>query len=133
MKSKALGNIGVAQELLNKNTGCCANASVHCSYYAVFQYMKFMLANTNNNPIPYDMQERNAQGKGSHEYVLHEIKCRIKDHRKARSFELRVRDLKNFRVRADYGEIVLQQEEGLCCKQNADECISKLKQFFGNI
>ena len=50
MKTKALDNLASSQLLINNRH---YTASVHCSYYAVFQYMKYMLAHTNNRPVSY--------------------------------------------------------------------------------
>ena len=55
MKTKALDNLASSQLLINNRH---YTASVHCSYYAVFQYMKYMLAHTNNRPVSYSILER---------------------------------------------------------------------------
>lgn len=133
MKNKAQGNLVVAQILLNKNTPYCSNASVHCSYYAVFQYMKYMLATTSNNPIGYREQDESYQNQSSHEALLSDITSRIRNESKARAFRQKVRDLRNYRVTADYQESEISLEEGLDCKQKAENCISNLKEYFGNI
>lgn len=43
MKTKAQSNLVSAQNLISCKQ---YTDSVHCSYYAVFQYMKYMLAHT---------------------------------------------------------------------------------------
>lgn len=132
MKEKALGNINVAQLLLNKSGECYSNTSVHCSYYAVFQYMKYILAKTDKMPISYEDQD-SKQGVDSHNFILEEVKKRIDNTTNKRRFAQQVRLLRNSRIRADYKSEVIMQNEGLECKQQAEACISKLKQFFGNI
>lgn len=58
MKSKSRDTLNVAQALINRKDIFCTQ-SVHCSYYAVLQMMKYVLAHVNLNPIPYDKQDSN--------------------------------------------------------------------------
>lgn len=134
MKFKAQGNIDVSQQLINmKDTQFCT-ASVHCSYYAVFQYMKYMLAKTDRNPISYQLQDEQCKNKtSSHDYLLIEIQNRILDSRNGRDFAQHVRSLKRERVEADYKSRMFTLEESLDCKQKAEGLITKLKTYFGNI
>lgn len=132
MKDKAQGNIRVARTLLNEKDSCYCNASIHCSYYAVLQYMKYMLAHTNESPITYDEQDSSC-GNDSHNFILQKVQNRITNPRNARNFAQKVRDLKNIRITADYHIEMVDQESGLDCLQKAETCISNLKQYFGNI
>ena len=132
MKSKALGNLGVAQLLINKQDVHSCTASIHCSYYAVFQYMKYMLAHTDKSPISYDAQSKQTEKASSHEYIIYEIKQRISNSKNARSFAQDVRALKNCRVSADYSIKTFNIDESLDCKRQADRLIRKLKTYFGN-
>ena len=68
MKNKALNNLEAAQLLINNS---CYTESVHCSYYAVLQYMKYMLNTTRTRAIPYEEQE--YKGEDSHERIITEI------------------------------------------------------------
>ena len=77
MKTKAIGYLEVAQSLLNKQEEISSTVSVHCSYYAVLMYMKYILAQTDRQPLSYEEQDEAANGKGSHEYVIEQIKRRI--------------------------------------------------------
>ena len=132
MKAKAIGNLYVAQQLINKKESRFYTASIHCSYYAVFQYMKYMLANTENNPVSYNQQKDDSQAEGSHEYLIGQIKNRIRKPVDARDFAQDVRALKKERVDADYETKVFDLEESLYCKQRAESLISKLKRYFGD-
>lgn len=132
MKSKALGNLGVAQLLINKKDVHSCTASIHCSYYAVFQYMKYMLAHTDKSPISYDAQSKQTEKASSHEYIICEIEHRISKLKNARSFAQDARALKNCRVNADYSTKIFNVDESLDCKQQADRLISKLKTYFGD-
>lgn len=133
MKLKANNNLTVAQLLINQqNPSCCATI-VHCSYYAVFQYMKYMLANTRNSPISYAQQEKGSNNRSSHEYILQEIKNKISNNRRRRDFDQEFRALKRSRRNADYKTQIISTNDSLDCKQKADSLIAKLKQNFGDI
>ncbi len=130
MKIKANKNIQSAQILIDQKQ---YTSSVHCSYYAVFQYMKHMLANTDKNPITLANQDAH-KGDSSHEYILIEIKNRINARpHLVRAFTETLRLLKNERVEADYHQREFDDVEGLTCKNRAEGLIANLKTFFGNI
>lgn len=130
MKTKANKNIQSAQILIDQKQ---YTSSVHCSYYAVFQYMKHMLANTDKNPITLANQDAH-KGDSSHEYILIEIKNRINARpHLVRAFTETLRLLKNERVEADYHQREFDDVEGLTCKNRAEGLIANLKTFFGNI
>ena len=82
MKRKSEDTLTVAQELINRK-GIFCTQSVHCSYYAVLQRMKYILAHLAKNPIPYDKQ--NPDDKSSHEKILEEIKNRIDSKRSVKA------------------------------------------------
>ena len=132
MKSKALGSLRAAQLLINSKEEQCCTASIHCSYYAVFQYMKYMLAHMDENPISYKTQSKKTKGKGSHEYIIGQIQQRIPKPYEAKDFAECFRVLKNDRVTADYKTRLFDIEESLECKQRADRLITKLKKYFGD-
>ena len=75
----------------NNNDGW--TTSIHCSYYAVFQYMKYLLAEKVNNPITYE--EQNNQKGDSHKFILTEIKNRIESSDTARKIRDRVLNLQH--------------------------------------
>lgn len=59
------------------------NSSIHCSYYAVLQCMKYILNNTDNHPIDYE-QQKSQGGDSSHEYIIKAIRDRIDNKYQAR-------------------------------------------------
>ncbi len=125
-----------AQTLLNNKQ---ATASIHCSYYAVLQYMKYMLAKTDKDPIPYTKQVAETDSSShqflssSHQFLIEEIQNRISNKDLRRQFNDGIRVLKRARIEADYTEKEFSLELGLMCKQNAQGLITKLKTNFGNI
>lgn len=129
MNSKAEHTLATAQFLIN--TQKHPNESVHCSYYAVFQYMVYFLAMMKINPIPYDEQKARANGQGSHNFVIEEIGNRMQASAKEeRRFKEKIRNLKQARVQADYEERSITTDESLVYKQLADGLIAQLKQYF---
>lgn len=130
MKAKAIENLTSAQKLINNSQ---FTSSIHCSYYAVFQYMKYMLAHTTKSPITLSIQDSHT-GDSSHEYILTEIQNRIDGNpRSARTFAQRVRKLKNDRVEADYRQKSFTEEESIECRDCANALITNLKTYFGNL
>ena len=133
MKTKAIGNLEAAETLINKQEEKYYTASIHHAYYAVFQYMKYVLAHTNMQPLSYEEQTEKSGGKGSHKYLINQIKQRINNSKKARKFVQAVRELKEARVDADYRIRQFTQEESLACKRQAEELITKLIMYFGDL
>ena len=133
MKTKAIGNLEAAETLINKQEEKYYTASIHHAYYAVFQYMKCVLAHTDMQPLSYEEQAEKSGGKGSHKYLINQIKQRINNSKKARKFVQAVRELKEARVDADYRIRQFTQEESLACKRQAEELITKLIMYFGDL
>lgn len=129
MREKCDANLALA-EFLSQNADIeqCWTACAHCSYYAVFQYMKYILAVKSNPFIPYNKQ--NESKTDSHNYILDEIKNRINNPRIARRIYDKVRVLKRWRVLADYEDKFFSQEEAIDCKDQAEGLIRELKSIF---
>ena len=130
MKSKSRDTLNVVQALINRK-GIFCTQSVHCSYYAVLQMMKYVLAHVNLNPIPYDKQDSNDGT--SHEHLLKEIKNRINKKSEERSFSEIFRDLKKSRIMADYTDKQFDETESAECMQKAESLLYKLKHNFGDL
>lgn len=130
MKTKAIYNLEAAAALIDKQDERYYTASIHHAYYAVFQYMKYVLANTGTSPLSYKEQDEKARSKGSHKYVIEQIVLRIAlqmdTYKKARKFGQAVRKLKGERVEADYSTRLFTLEECQTCKQQAEDLIAKL-------
>ena len=133
MKTKAIGNLNVAGALINKQEENSCTASIHCSYYAVLQYMKYILAHTDKEPLSYEEQDEQSKGKSSHEYIIVQIKQRIDRPKAAQEFVQALRELRDMRIDADYSSRQFTVEESLECKQQAEGLIATLKTYFGNL
>lgn len=132
MQNKSSQSLLAAQKLLNEHADY-ATQSVHCSYYAVFQYMKYFLAHDSHNPLSYEQQDKlPCENKSSHEVILEEVKHRLNmkpgDLKKVTES---IRDLKQARVRADYYTDIFSEDEALSRKAQAECLISKLKRQVG--
>lgn len=138
MKTKAIHNIKAAEALIDKAEECYYTASIHHVYYAVFQYMKYELAHTDVEPLSYEEQTVKAKEyrMGSHDFIIKEINRRISrlaDPDTAQDFTQYVRELKGDRIDADYRSRQFTLEESLACKRLAEELITKLKTYFGDL
>lgn len=102
--------------------------SVHCSYYAVFQYMKYLLAEKAESPISYESQDAHT-GEDSHKFILEEIKNRIASRNTARNIGERIKVLRHQRVLADYKDHIFDQADSLSCLSEADAIIRNLKKL----
>ncbi len=128
MKNKSSSTLNAAQTLINNQLN---TASIHCSYYSVLQYMKYILAHVKDNPIPYEQQ--NEIGKDSHEYLIQELTNRIQKPREKKNISEKIRDLKQKRVSADYLDVTYTSEEAIECKEQAEGLKTNFKTNFGNI
>ena len=138
MKTKAIHNIKAAEALIDKAEEGYYTASIHHVYYAVFQYMKYELAHTDMEPLSYEEQTVKAKEHrmGSHDFIIKEIYRRISrlaDPDTAQDFTQYVRELKGDRIDADYRSRQFTLEESLACKHLAEELITKLKTYFGDL
>ena len=138
MKTKAIHNIKAAEALIDKAEEGYYTASIHYVYYAVFQYMKYELAHTDVEPLSYEEQTVKAKENrvGSHDFIIKEINRRISrlaDTDTAQDFTQYVRELKGDRIDADYRSRQFTLEESLACKRLAEELITKLKTYFGDL
>lgn len=127
MDKKALKSLEAARRLVETRESYGYNSSIHCSYYAVLQYMKYALAKCKINPLSYEKQSERKNG-SSHEFILNEVKNRIDNIRNAKKFTETIRNLKRLRVEADYTQRNFSEEESLYCKEQAECVIKKLKQ-----
>lgn len=118
-----------AQELINKSM---FNPSIHCSYYSRLLQMKYILAHYSANPICYADQNK-IGSQGSHEFILNEIRNRVRDSKKAKEIVDLFRLLKNRRVKADYEESLFDLDNSLDIKQKSESLDRKLKDQFGAI
>lgn len=131
MRVKAYNNLYAAQMIINARDEDWCFVSVHCSYYAVLQMMKYLLAHVKQDPISYEEQEQHSANGSSHENILFETKQRMGQNQQTeRKFLQSFNFLRNKRKAADYTPTRFTVEECADIKKTADGLLSNLKSYF---
>lgn len=133
MDKKSARSLVTATHLINAESGSYCNMSIHCSYYAVLQLMKYILDAHKDRRISYDEQRKKAESYsgGSHEFVLDEIGSRITcKPADWFTYKSKFRALKKCRVTADYEQYMFTLEESIDCRDMATGLISALRRYF---
>ena len=125
MDKKSKENILAAKVLIRKG---CYNSSIHCSYYALFQYMKYIL--NRQGLCSYAVQVQKTKAPGSHNNILKELRGHIKDAALSRKVRDSFRSLKNQRTEADYEINSMGLGESQMCLKEVHNRIAKLNQYF---
>lgn len=111
MINKARNNLNAANRIIDANDASICFASIHCSYYSVFQYMKYILAHLRVRPYTYE-QQNTGEKSASHERILNEIKNRLSLRAEDESdFKYSFDFLKKQRQLADYSTTTFTVEE----------------------
>lgn len=130
MINKAKNNLVAAQRIIDANDASICFASIHCSYYAVFQYMKYILAHLVTRPYTYEQQDSNEKS-GSHERILLEIQNRLEMKREdERNFKYSFDMLKKQRKMADYTDATFTVEDCIDARDLAVRLRSTLDSQF---
>ena len=126
MKDKSDKSLKAAEALIDTQQVFGFNASIHCSYYALLQYMKYKLTIC-SNPLPYNRQEK--KGCSSHIFILEQVEERIIGSVKKRTFSRIFYKLKRKRVKADYSRKDFTKEESSKYKESIENAIKMLNQY----
>lgn len=127
-KKKSEENLSAANLLIESNM---YTSSVHCSYYAGFQFSKYVLANCCK--IEYDKQDKESKGADSHFYVYTktgESLDKKDEHLSFLDYNNKFSKLKKLRKQADYSDMIIKENEARKAYQCANEIISILKTKF---
>lgn len=106
IKEKSEFNIDAAEELIKT---CNYAPSVHCSYYASFQFIKFTLRKCRK--ITYEQIEKESfsSKRGSHNYLIDAALSAFEhegfDKRERAGLRRKFIDLKTFRMKSDYHNV----------------------------
>lgn len=125
MNKKSKENIRVAEVLISQEY---YNSSVHCSYYALFQYMKYIL--DSQGFCSYKEQDAKTNTKGSHNSILKELELHIKDAELCWKVRHSFLLCKKLRGIADYQVTQVVQEESQKCLDDVRDIIEHLSKCF---
>lgn len=123
LNNKSEFNLDGAQLLINNNLYA---PSVHCSYYSVFQKLKYKYVLKKN--ISYDdlTQMILSDSRNTHKYVIEEFCNFIQDRYKKRELRNKINDLKAFRVESDYEDLEINYDKSNLALTKSKEIIREI-------
>lgn len=124
IKYKAEENLEAAKIL---NDSRKFTSSVHCSYYAILQIMKYALSEKCN--ISYEKQNEKRE-QDSHLYIRDEILFQLRNISVRASIKRKFDVAKALRRKADYLEDKIEDVDSLGMYDDAMALINKLKKEF---
>lgn len=129
IKSKSIENYKAAK-LLSKDSNGMYSSSIHCAYYACFQFVKHIL--NKKCYISYHQQEKNAQNSniGSHNYIINEMRNDLSNKKEDDVYDIfddNITELKRLRKKADYDNVIISPEEAKEAVNMADKTLETLK------
>jgi hypothetical protein len=135
LKNKSEINLQAAKLLNEKDFYA---PSIHCAYYSVLQLMKFAVCDSIG--ISYEKQDREinalksqkASAKGTHEYLIMKVEDVIRqvDKPNFTDFTRNIKDLRRFRTKSDYDDVIITYEQSNKAFGLANDLRSQLKRTF---
>lgn len=108
--------------------------SVHCSYYSVFQLMKYLYVQIKK--ISYENLNQNiiTDKRNTHKYLIDEFCLHLQSDTscKLNTFEVRelkndIKDLKQFRLESDYDDIEINYKKSTQALSLSESILKRLK------
>ncbi len=130
LKQKSEFNIQSAKELIELTYYA---PSVHCSYYASFQFMKYSLQVFRK--ISYDQIETDCRNSefSTHVFIinniLQELSSKITAKFEFQNLSRKIKDLKAFRIKSDYHNSQIINEEAKKSLEFSEEIIKTIKNY----
>jgi len=130
LRQKSEFNIEAAKLLIR---GTYYASSIHCSYYSCLQLLKYSIKEFFD--IDYEKLSVliSTSGMGTHQfiidYVVNEIKRNL-SFEDSRMFSRAIKDLKQYRIDADYNNIEINMDKGELALSKASEIRDYLKLNF---
>lgn len=123
LNNKSEFNLDGAQLLIDNNLYA---PSIHCSYYSVFQKLKYKYVLKKN--ISYDdlTQMIISDSRNTHKYVIEEFCNFIQDRYKKRELRNKINDLKAFRVESDYEDLEINYDKSNLALTKSKEIIREI-------
>lgn len=128
MLAKSKDYLNASNNIISKGNNL--HCSVALSYYSVFSYMKFLLANTKSNSKTYEQLNRN--GNDPHDEIRTLI-CESINNINKKDICKRIDSLHDQRVKADYKDTIFTRDDALSIKEEAIKIMKDLKYFFNNL
>lgn len=131
LKEKSEFNLEAAKLLIENNLFA---PSVHCSYYSVFQLLKYLYIK--GKKISFDELSQRIQNdnRNTHRYLIEEFCLYLQtlnnqefDHYSIRNIKRDINDLKQFRTESDYDDIEIDISKGDKALRKSEDIILKLK------
>lgn len=131
LRNKSEFNFDSAALLIEENFFA---PSVHCSYYSVFQFMKYLYVKIKN--ISYENLNQNiiSDKRNTHKYLIEEFCLHLQSDSggKLNRFEVRalkndIQDLKQFRLESDYDDIEINYNKGTQALGLSESILKRLK------
>ena len=128
LKTKSDHNL-IASDLLLQNA--LPAASIHCSYYACVQLMLHMLySHFSMNETDIEVDMRHSSKKTMHVWLIKIFFDKISSKPDKRTFNSKINQLKGLRVKADYENVSISDEDASKSFQYSKEIIVILKNHF---
>jgi len=130
LRQKSNFNFIAAETLLNESLYA---PSVHCSYYACFQLLKFTIKDFFGEDYETQASKISTTGQQTHLYVINYVTNELKQLagiEESRKFKRTISDLKQFRVESDYENIEIGSVKGNEAFNKAKEIRSYLIKNF---
>jgi len=126
LNNKSEFNLVGAQLLIYNNLYA---PSVHCSYYSVFQKLKYKYVLKKD--ISYDdlAQMIILDTRNTHRYVIEEFCNFIQDRLKKRDLKNKINDLKAFRVESDYEDLEINIDKSNLALSKSKEIIREINKI----
>ncbi|UAM99029.1 HEPN domain-containing protein [Polaribacter litorisediminis] len=124
LNNKSDFNLEGAKVLIENNLFA---PSVHCSYYSVFQKLKYKYITKAS--ISYNVLTQNiiADKRNTHKYIIDEFCDFIQDRYKKRDIKNKINDLKAFRNQSDYDDIEINHSKSSLALAKSEELLKELK------
>ncbi len=124
LKNKSEFNIDGAELLIDNYLFA---PSIHCSYYSVFQLMKYIYCTKNNITYEeYSLVAKNQKG-SSHNHLIRNF-CDLNSNIRERRFlKRKIDDLKASRIKSDYDNFQVDLEFSNKALRKAKELLIEIK------
>lgn len=123
LNNKSEFNLDGAQLLIDNSLYA---PSVHCSYYSVFQKLKYKYVLKKD--ISYDdlTQMIISDSRNTHKFVIEEFCNFIHDRFKKRELKNKINDLKAFRLESDYEDLEINYDKSNLALTKSKEIIREI-------